>query len=469
MQIIAFRGANVVQIYYICTTYKPMKFRSMATIQAFIRTTKRKTESVNIRFRLRDGRNIQLFHTSEFTIAPEVWDDKKQAIKAKVIYSAEERKKFNDAVNERKKLIDDIYNYTINKEALTSEMLDIEIDKNINPHKYPELKDKHQEQTFFEAFDEFLIKRKLSTVRINNFKVIKRALQRYEIYKKYIRQPIILTFDSITSNTLVDIENFLRNEHQYFIDYPDIYEQIPEKRIPQKRGQNTINDIFTKIRTFILWAIKEKKTTNNPFENYTVEECVYGTPYYISIDERNILYNADLSKRPQLAIQRDIFVFQCLIGCRVGDLYKMTKNNIMNGAIEYVARKTKENRPVTVRVPLNPIALEILDRYPDCPKLLPFISEQKYNNAIKDMFLLAGLTRLVTVINPTTREEVKKPLNEIASSHIARRSFVGNLYKQVKDPNLVGSLSGHKEGSKAFSRYRDIDDDMKKELVNLLM
>jgi hypothetical protein len=75
---------------------------------------------------------------------------------------------------------------------------------------------------------------------------------------------------------------------------------------------------------------------------------------------------------------------------------------------------------------------------------------------------------MVTIINPTTRDEEKKPLNELASSHLARRCFVGNLYKQVKDPNLVGSLSGHKEGSKAFARYREIDEDMKKELINLL-
>jgi phage integrase family len=32
----------------------------------------------------------------------------------------------------------------------------------------------------------------------------------------------------------------------------------------------------------------------------------------------------------------------------------------------------------------------------------------------------------------------------------------------------VGSLSGHKEGSKAFARYRDIDEDMKKELIGYL-
>ena len=61
-----------------------------------------------------------------------------------------------------------------------------------------------------------------------------------------------------------------------------------------------------------------------------------------------------------------------------------------------------------------------------------------------------------------------KTASEIASSHLARRTFIGNLYKQVKDPNLVGSMSGHKDGSKAFSRYRNIDDDIKKELVDLL-
>lgn len=84
------------------------------------------------------------------------------------------------------------------------------------------------------------------------------------------------------------------------------------------------------------------------------------------------------------------------------------------------------------------------------------------------MFSIAGLTRSVTVRNPTTGEPEIRPLNEIASSHLARRCFIGNLYKKVKDPNLVGSLSGHKEGSKAFARYREIDEQMKQELVDML-
>ena len=188
------------------------------------------------------------------------------------------------------------------------------------------------------------------------------------------------------------------------------------------------------------------------------------------MNERNRLFEADLSARPQLAIQRDIFVFQSVVGCRIGDLYKLTKNNIVNGILEYVQGKTRNQDPRTVRVPLNDVAKTILERYKDYDKgpLLPFISEQKYNQAIKEAFRLAGLDRIVTVINPLTRQPEQKFLYEVATTHTARKTFIGNMYKKVKDPDLVSSVSGHKEGSKAFRRYREIDDEMKQELVHLL-
>ena len=197
---------------------------------------------------------------------------------------------------------------------------------------------------------------------------------------------------------------------------------------------------------------------------------VYGTPWYLTIEERDQLARFDLSSRPALAVQRDIFVFQCLVGCRVSDLLELKKSSVIGGAVEYIPRKTAGERPDVVRVPLSRSAAEIVARYADCPgdALLPFISPQKYNDAIKEAFTLAGLTRVVTVLDPLTGRETRRPMNEIASSHLARRTFVGNLYRQVKDPALVGALSGHKEGSRAFARYRTIDEGMKEELVALL-
>lgn len=439
----------------------------MATVKAFIRTSTRKAAAVNIRFRLSAGRGVQLFHSSEIEVPPAVWDDVKQEIKAKVVFDGAKRIEINRRVSDRKNLIIEIYEAATDKEGLTSGWLDEQVDRWLYPEKYADAAGK---QTFFDAFSEFLKVCKFSEVRERNYYVVIRALQRYELYTRKKQGPtFVLALDTITPAMLSDFENFLRDEFKYFEQHPDIYEAVPESRTPVPRGQNTINSILIKIRTLFIWANKIGKTGNNPFRNYAIAESVYGTPYYITIEERNKLHHTNLSRHPQLAIQRDIFVFQCLIGCRVGDLYQLTRNNVINGAIEYIPRKTKEGRPVTVRVPLNTVALEILGKYPpnDGP-LFPFIAQQQYNYAIKRIFLAAGLCRPVVVVNPTTREQEIKPLNEIASSHLARRCFVGNLYKQVKDPNLVGALSGHVDGSRAFARYREIDEEMKRDLVRLL-
>jgi hypothetical protein len=42
------------------------------------------------------------------------------------------------------------------------------------------------------------------------------------------------------------------------------------------------------------------------------------------------------------------------------------------------------------------------------------------------------------------------------------------IQQSLMDPNLVSALTGHVEGSRAFTRYRTIDIDMKKDLVKIL-
>lgn len=291
------------------------------------------------------------------------------------------------------------------------------------------------------------------------------------------------------------IENFLLDERSVFLHYPQIYEQYPysakvavktpkrkrppvldgegnevPKGLPKLRGLNTVADMLTRFRAFILWAIDNGHTTNNPFKHFTIGEIVYGTPIYITNEERTQLLEADLSGNKEVETQRDIFIFHCFIGCRVSDLFKMTYRNIIGDAIEYIQRKTKEDRPVTVRVPLSKTAVALIDKYREEGResLFPFSTEQHYNRKIKEAFRLAGLNRTVTVLDQRTRQEVQKPIYEVTSSHMARRTFIGNIYKKVKDPNMVGALSGHKEGSRAFARYRNIDDDMKKEMIGYL-
>ena len=298
--------------------------------------------------------------------------------------------------------------------------------------------------TFFTLFDKFLKARKLSKNRYDHYMVLKRCLERYEAHTK---QPV--TFE-------INVQSF---EHYLTIEHT-LFEKQDEK------GKNTIIGLLKKLRSFIIWANSNEHTTINPFKTFKIEEAKYGTPFFLTIAERNHLYNFNLSHRKDLAVQRDIFVFQCFVGCRVADLMRLTPAKVIDGYIEYIATKTKDKDPITIRVPLSATAKEIINRYAGGTKLLPFISEVNYNLAIKEMFELAGLTRNVTVLNTITRMDEQKPLNKVASSHIARRTFVGNLYAKVQDPNIVGSLSGHVEGSRAFARYRKIDDEIKTDLIN---
>jgi len=430
-----------------------------------------------ILIRFSHGRINQRAKTNIF-VPVEYWDNStQQVIIPNFRIMNDEKKELKQSLtNQSEKLsslttvIQTTFN-AVDKSTIAPDWLKATIDIFNFPQKYaPQIQ---PQQLFFDAFDEFLTKHPLSEVRKKNFRVIIRALRRYELYTRKIirgKKDFALSLDTITSDTLHSFSDYLRNEHEYYHTYPELYEAFPEYHEQKPRGQNTINDIMTKMRTFFLWCVKNKKTENRPFDLFKIDECVYGTPFYISIEERNILYNTDLSQRPALEAQRDIFVFQCLIGCRVGDFYKFKKANIINGAIEYIARKTKDRKPITVRVPLNSIAKEILSKYADFEgdALFPFISQQKYNDAIKAAFAIAKITRPVVVCDPLTRENIIKPINEVASSHLARRCFVGNMYKKAKDQNLVSALSGHKQNSKAFTRYREIDEEMRNELVKML-
>ena len=53
-------------------------------------------------------------------------------------------------------------------------------------------------------------------------------------------------------------------------------------------------------------------------------------------------------------------------------------------------------------------------------------------------------------------------------NYMARREVVGGLYHKIQVPNAIGSMSGHAEGSKAFARYREVDEELQREMVSAI-
>ena len=373
-----------------------------------------------------------------------------------------------------------------NKDIFCGDWLKVFVDRWNHPENY----ENSSAKSFFELANEYLSESKFSESHTKAFKVLVRDVARYEGFVRATdkdNKDFTFDTDKVTGDDIDFLFDYLRNEYDLSKEYPTLFRQLL-KNYPsdvtkgqqkiEVRGHNTIVKLKKKLKAFFVWLHREGKTNNDPWAGKEIGTEIYGNPYYITLDERNKIADADLSECLQqfrennpdswcffplstLETQRDIFIFQCLIGCRVGDLEKLTVDKITDGVLEYTPHKTKDgNKAVQATVPLLPRALELIKKYKGVRgnNLMPCISAQKYNVAIKQIFTIVGINRPVEVRNAKTGEYEMKPINEIASSHLARRTFVGNVYLHAQDPNLIGKMSGHVEGSRAFSRYRNIEN-----------
>ena len=233
-------------------------------------------------------------------------------------------------------------------------------------------------------------------------------------------------------------------------------------------SKNSSISILNSLRVFIRHANKNLYTHINPFESFKVDAEKYGKPIYITLEERDLLFNAEIEDTG-LSVVRDVFIFQCFIGCRYGDLMRLKRSNIINGCIQYIASKTRSEKPRVARVPVTEKAMVILSRYDlSDGRLLPFITLRHYNKFLKKLFLLVDLTRIVTLADKKTQIDIQVPICDLASSHMARRVFIGGLHKKNVKNEIIASMSGHVENSKAFSRYYDIDQEDQEQAMGLI-
>ena len=299
-----------------------------------------------------------------------------------------------------------------------------------------------------------------------------KKLRRYEAFKREMegKDGFALYCETIRPEDYLDFREYVINEHTYYNDYPEFYEQFHlESHPPRQMSGTGIIDIMHHLRIVGHWCIRMGYTTNRSCDAFTIPAAVHGTPYYLTLEERDRVFHADLSRKPELQVYRDLFMFQSLVGCRAGDMFSLTPNNVTGDILQYLPHKTMRKRSQTVSVPLNTKALAILERYMgQQEKLLPTKQIARYNEGIRKVLKYCGIDRMVTILDTVTGKEVQKPICDVATSHMARRNFIGNLYKQVKDPDLISSMTGHVNGSRAFARYRDIDEDTKISLVNLI-
>ena len=216
------------------------------------------------------------------------------------------------------------------------------------------------------------------------------------------RQDYAMNTGTMTADDLRNLEKYITDEYRYVKLYPQLYDGCKKSFPKGMRSGNYLGGLMGRISTAFNWTIKQGATTNRPFDGCRIPAKVNGTPYFLTPEGRNAVYEMDLSDDPPLASYRDVFMFRCLVGCRYNNLALLTSGNIVNGAVEYIPRKTGEKNPGTVRVPPNEKVSTVLERLQGCQRtrtLVPRNSGSRFNTVARKLLTLAGIIRDVPVPN----------------------------------------------------------------------
>ncbi|MBP5535223.1 MAG: hypothetical protein J6X62_00355 [Bacteroidales bacterium] len=155
-------------------------------------------------------------------------------------------------------------------------------------------------------------------------------------------------------------------------------------------------------------------------------------------------------------------------GCRRTPLFNIQCNcpapDIKDGYISVVTQKTTDG----LRIELNDFSRAILAKYSDFQKeshhgkALPVITNQKMNEALKDIGKAVGIDtpiRIVWYAGSDRREEVHPKL-ELLTTHCARRTFVVNALRLGIPAEVIMKWTGHSDFS-AMKPYIKIVDELK--------
>ena len=422
----------------------------------------------HVYFRLRDP-GVDIKAVSELAINPNHWSQERQGYKPRVsVVPLQEQTAFDQEVQNIISIISEKYRRGVNGDWMKGV---------IEEYHHPNINKGNgmSEESFslIYRFQDYLKNALIEDESKRCIANMMRKVERYERFQRAVmhRRNFTLRIDTLSVEDLYDILRFLKDEAKLLVLYPKFYEN--EKNVDEEsavRGDNTLYSNMKRLRTVLNWCIKRGYTDNDPFRSFEIPTPLYGEPFYLTLDELDKVYSSDLSQLSQkLQIYRDVFAFQCLLGCRLCDLNLLTKNNIIDDCIVYVPQKTRKKNPEPVRVPIINRLKAIIEKYSYLEEaIVPRVRPNKYNDAIKEILKYLEINRIVPWLNPKTRQVEMRPICEVATSHTARKTFCGNLYQKVKDPNIVGSMSGHVEGSQAFSRYRHINDDIKKDVIKYL-
>lgn len=233
------------------------------------------------------------------------------------------------------------------------------------------------------------------------------------------------------------------------------YDRFIELLINDKKlNNNSTYKMVSLLKTFLKYAYDRNLHTNRDFEKFKIKEETVDS-VALTFDEVNLMYKYDFSFDSKLEKVRDLFVFGCYTGARFADIQSINNADIGAGYWHLRSAKTRER----IIIPLLDIPQEILRKYSANESPLPQISNQKFNEYIKEAAKKAGLNEIQRKIDYQGAQQIveEKPKYEFISSHTARRTFITIALLLGLPAEVVRKISGHRQLA-AFQKYIKVTD-----------
>ena len=319
-----------------------------------------------IRCRITYFSKRKIFSTGLF-INPDFWNSKKQ----KAFPPNQE----NDYINSQLSLI----SQKIKKAFLLLQVQEKDFDVN-DVYQVYKGKNTKKNKSFLEVME-------LHNSRIEKLVGIEYAPKYYQkwkgmhtllsgfIKKTYNRSDFLL--GKLTLKFLDDIDFYMKSEKNH--------------------KQITINKCIQRVRQVVRYAISEGYLEKDPFILYKPKrykkEVVYLTKEELELVEKH--------KFAQMRLEqvRDMFIFCCYTGLAYAEMSNLKSKHIVTGfdGKEWIKMHRKKTGK-DFSVPLLEKPIQIIEKYGDTKteKILPKISNQKFNSYIKEICEIVGIEKNIS-------------------------------------------------------------------------
>jgi integrase len=414
----------------------------MASVNFLYRSTK---EKANLHLRLLyrfDEKDYVFGVNTKFETTKNYWS-KDHNRKSRDIILTNEQTRVNIELNKIENQILKAFNSS-NANSINKEWLRTQIDSYYNPTKQADAL-----PTELASYIDFYIEHReheLKRTSIQKFKVIKSKIERMQIARK--------------KNYLIkDINDNFKKE---FVNY---YKE-------NNYAQNTMQRELTFIKTFCRHARFSGLETHPQLDSLRLDYAKV-EKIYLTFEELKAIEAIDKEKlTDRLDNAKDWLIISCYCGQRVSDFMRFTSDmiRIENGKklIEFTQVKTGK----IMTVPLHPKVIEILEKRKG---EFPYsISDQKYNDYIKDVCEIAELTQKVTGskhLETAPKSGIFRKETgmyrkcDLITSHIGRRSFATNFYGKIPTTYLI-YVTGHSTEVMFLNYIGKSNKDLAMEMTN---